>query len=78
MAMSDKRPNSYQEFVDLARSAQQIQLCCLSCGATFTPENVHTAAGWRETQISGMCEDCFDELFAEPETEGDDGDGPAV
>ena len=23
----------------------------------------HTREGWAETQISGACEDCFDELF---------------
>lgn len=40
---------------------------CGVCGQLFTDENVHTAAGWRETQISGDCENCFDELFDDDE-----------
>lgn len=75
MVMTDKRPGSYREFVELMRSEAQPQVRCLACGEAFTAKNAHTAAGWRETQISGMCEDCFDELFAEPE--GDDDDEPA-
>lgn len=38
---------------------------CIDCGQPFTDANVHTDEGWRETKISGMCEDCFDALFAE-------------
>lgn len=33
---------------------------CLRCRKEFTEENVHSDSGWRETQISGLCEDCFD------------------
>jgi hypothetical protein len=36
---------------------------CVSCNELFTKENTYTLAGWRETQISGFCEKCFDELF---------------
>jgi len=36
---------------------------CIQCGEPFTEQNVHTVDGWGETQISGECEDCFDELF---------------
>lgn len=40
---------------------------CVQCTEAFTARNVFTEAGWRETQISGMCEKCWDTLFAEPD-----------
>lgn len=40
-------------------------LCCIQCKLAFTNDNVKTAAGWRETQISGYCETCFDKIFAD-------------
>lgn len=36
---------------------------CISCTEPFSKQNVFTEAGWREVQISRMCERCFDELF---------------
>lgn len=42
---------------------------CGKCGQPFTSANVHTAAGWAETELSGPCEDCFDALFADTEDE---------
>lgn len=36
---------------------------CANCCRPFSYLNTHSAAGWRETQISGFCEDCFDALF---------------
>jgi hypothetical protein len=33
---------------------------CIACGCRFTDANVYSDAGWLETQISGMCETCFD------------------
>lgn len=38
---------------------------CIQCTAPFSSANTHTAAGWRDTQIVGMCEDCYDNLFQE-------------
>lgn len=38
--------------------------CCIKCAEPFSDKNTHTAAGWKETRITGMCEDCFDKLFA--------------
>lgn len=45
---------------------------CVHCGQQFSDKNVHSDAGWREVKISGMCEDCFDAVTAEPEEEGED------
>lgn len=37
---------------------------CIECDQEFKLDvNVFTIAGHRETQISGLCECCFDELF---------------
>ena len=36
---------------------------CLHFGEQFSPANVHTRMGWRESQISGWCENCFDDVF---------------
>jgi len=36
---------------------------CVNCGGVFTNDNTFTRLGWRETQISGFCEVCFDEMF---------------
>jgi hypothetical protein len=35
---------------------------CLRCGDQFSPANTFSEAGWRETEISGFCEACFDEV----------------
>lgn len=41
---------------------------CENCGDLFEPGvNVHSDAGWKETQISGFCENCFDEITLEEE-----------
>ena len=36
---------------------------CIDCKQPFTEENVLTEEGHEETQISGLCEICFDSLF---------------
>lgn len=36
---------------------------CVDCHEPFTDKNVHTLMGWKETRLSGMCEDCFDKFF---------------
>lgn len=40
---------------------------CILCKEPFTNKNVYSALGWREVEISGMCELCFDEVTREPE-----------
>jgi hypothetical protein len=36
---------------------------CITCKEPFSKANVFTVEGARETQLSGMCECCFDALF---------------
>ncbi len=38
---------------------------CIACHLPFSAANVFTEAGARETQLSGLCEACFDNLFEE-------------
>lgn len=33
---------------------------CISCQHAFSKDNTHSKEGWAETQISGLCEKCFD------------------
>lgn len=58
-------PESYEDWQELrSRTFPQFKLC-INCGSEFSPENTHSPEGWRETQISGFCEDCFEGLFEE-------------
>lgn len=36
---------------------------CVDCGQIFSEANVLSVPGWRETQISGTCEACFNRMF---------------
>lgn len=38
---------------------------CNNCGSPFSTSNTHTKEGWLETEITGLCEDCFDTMLAE-------------
>jgi hypothetical protein len=42
---------------------------CVGCTRPFSDENCFTQAGWQETQISGVCERCFDQMCADAEAE---------
>ena len=76
-------PESWEDFVTLRDTgspdeegsypgSRLTHTCCTQCNLHFSQANVHTSAGWAETQISGLCEDCFDGLFEEEEEEDDD------
>ena len=45
---------------------------CRCCGQPFSDANVYSEAGWIETQISGLCESCFDTLADLVAKEDDD------
>lgn len=60
-------PSSLADFI-LLRNEQSLRFeRCYSCSEEFTEKNVFTSLGWRETQISGTCEECFNEMFKEDE-----------
>lgn len=59
-------PNSEADFAD-NYDAMKFKRC-LSCNNRFSNDNVQTLLGWRETQISGFCERCFDNFTSDDET----------
>jgi len=65
----NKLPESGEDFLTLRAEGSLRYHGCVSCCDPFDPDNTHSALGWAETQISGMCEDCFDNLFQD---EGED------
>jgi hypothetical protein len=62
-------PKTEQEFNQMP---QKKHTHCIKCGAGFSSINTYSPLGWRETQISGWCESCFDEEFPEEPEEGED------
>lgn len=61
-------PEDHIELEQLKQQGRLLYAKCCDCDATFSAANLHTPLGYVESQISGMCEDCFDHLLAqEPE-----------
>jgi len=61
-------PDSHSDASLLASENRLRFKTCRDCHKSLnSPHAAKTPAGWRETQISGMCEPCFDALFEEPE-----------
>jgi hypothetical protein len=58
-------PESEEEFKVLLEAKACKFENCVACKKMFTSLNTHTEAGWRETQISGICETCFDKAFGD-------------
>lgn len=58
-------PESQTDFNTLFAEGRVRYTQCVRCLDYFSDDNTHSKAGWAETQISGMCEDCFDNLFEE-------------
>ncbi len=62
-------PETWDEFQSLQSEGLIRHPTCCDCRQPFSPENVQSAPGWRESQISGFCETCFDNLFLEGDEE---------
>jgi hypothetical protein len=61
-------PESYEDSVELFIYGQPRYACCVLCGLTLCmPQAAKTEAGWRDTQIVGFCEPCYDGLFPQEE-----------
>ena len=56
-------PETFEEFQRARDKMRYTE--CLVCGKAFTNKTVFSPPGWRETQITGWCEVCFDEFFDE-------------
>lgn len=64
--------NLLPENADEAKQLQQNGTAryseCVMCERNLgEPAAASTPAGWLETQISGLCEPCFDDLFEDEE-----------
>jgi hypothetical protein len=66
LSRSKLLPESLQEYQVLDQEGRLTFKNCFECKEPFGPSNVMTPPGWRETQITGYCEACFDKLFDEP------------
>jgi hypothetical protein len=66
--------NPLQELKDRLAMAAHGRLkdgkTCIQCNDPFTDENVYTDKGWKESQISGLCERCWNAMPQEPEEGG--------
>lgn len=60
-------PESAADYEELRLSHRAHYTTCCQCDKPFGNANVKSSLGWAETQISGMCEVCFDNLFEEEE-----------
>ena len=60
-------PESFRSYCELLTRGRYTFKHCEMCGEDFTEENTRSKEGWRETQISGYCETCFDKLVGEKE-----------
>lgn len=63
MSITAYRPKSFEEFKGILDTGNFILSYCMSCHQEFSSLNVFSPTGWRETQISGLCEKCFDEAM---------------
>jgi hypothetical protein len=60
-----KLPESEEEFQQLKQAGKAKFINCQTCKKEFSSLNTHTVLGWRETQITGDCETCFDRIWSE-------------
>lgn len=72
MKKHEERPESEEQFKRLLEVDRTNFNHCFQCKQPFTSENVYSDMGWRETQISGICEKCFDKMFEESEDHEDE------
>lgn len=64
-----KLPECEADFAMLAQANLAPFFSCVVCDKPFSKANTHTKEGWRETQVTGFCENCFDETFNDEEDE---------
>ena len=56
-------PTSEKDFADYYNRMRFS--ACMLCAKPFSSENVFSRLGWRETQMTGFCEICFDKVTAD-------------
>ena len=55
-------PESEEDYATLLTAGEVLHTKCIYCAGAFSSANVFTHSGWRETQITGFCEECFNEM----------------
>lgn len=63
--MKDALPENEDDFGLLKSVRGAYFLRCVFCHKPFTEANVRSRLAWMETQISGSCENCWDEMMKE-------------
>lgn len=70
-------PESHGDALLLAGTGMLKFHTCSECGKSLHAVSAaKSAAGWRETQITGICEPCFDRMCDEDRHDGDWRDSP--
>ena len=64
-------PQSFEDFMMLADTNRLTFAKCVFCGEPFHKTETKSQTGWQETQISGACEPCYNDI-CEDSDEGDD------
>ncbi len=60
-------PESFADAQQLRATKQMRFSICRECKTSLSSTHAaYSTAGWRETQVSGICEPCFDSLTQEP------------
>lgn len=67
MSLEDFKDNVSREAHGITKAEAHVKSVCINCKK---PPRFKTCEGEAEYRISGMCEDCWDELFSDD----DDGD----
>ena len=47
----------------VADNVENLKTHCRNCSNFFTKENVWTSEGWTNTQHTGMCESCYEDII---------------
>jgi len=55
--------DDFKEKLQVSLFGATLPGCCVKCKQPFSDKNVRTPAGWKETKISKMCENCWDNMF---------------
>lgn len=66
MDLQDFKDEVSRMAVGMTKKEAHDQGICIKCKLPWEPRT-HSDAGRREYQISGYCEECFDDLFTEGE-----------
>ena len=56
------RVRSENDFRELIKVNPDLRTSCSNCSMPFSKDCVHTAEGWQQAVVTGICEDCMEDL----------------